>query len=154
MIYDPSAGFVTGGGWINSPAGAYAADPAADRQGQLRLRGQVQEGRNVPDGNTNFQFQAGNLHFESSSYDWLVIAGQDKAKYKGTGTINGNGAYKFMLTAVDNGRQRRHVHIKIWDDNGVVYDNDASSATMPTAAPSWRRQHQDPQEVALALGRA
>src|SRR5207248_3436906 len=27
VVYDPSAGFVTGGGWIASPAGAYAADP-------------------------------------------------------------------------------------------------------------------------------
>jgi hypothetical protein len=26
VIYDPGAGFVTGGGWINSPAGAYIAD--------------------------------------------------------------------------------------------------------------------------------
>ena len=28
VVYDPSAGFVTGGGWIVSPAGAYAADAA------------------------------------------------------------------------------------------------------------------------------
>ncbi len=27
--FDPSAGFVTGGGWINSPLGAFAADPLA-----------------------------------------------------------------------------------------------------------------------------
>ncbi len=27
VIYDPDGGFVTGGGWINSPAGAYSADP-------------------------------------------------------------------------------------------------------------------------------
>jgi len=27
VIYDPSAGFVTGGGWIDSPAGAYVAEP-------------------------------------------------------------------------------------------------------------------------------
>jgi hypothetical protein len=26
-VYDPSAGFATGGGWIMSPPGAYAADP-------------------------------------------------------------------------------------------------------------------------------
>ncbi len=26
VIYDPSAGFVTGGGWINSPAGAAVWD--------------------------------------------------------------------------------------------------------------------------------
>jgi hypothetical protein len=28
VIYGPSAGFVTGGGWIQSPAGAYAANPS------------------------------------------------------------------------------------------------------------------------------
>ncbi|MHA2143475.1 MAG: PKD domain-containing protein [Candidatus Thorarchaeota archaeon] len=28
VIYDPSDGFVTGGGWIDSPAGAYLADPS------------------------------------------------------------------------------------------------------------------------------
>ena len=28
VVYDPNGGFVTGGGWIDSPAGAYAADPA------------------------------------------------------------------------------------------------------------------------------
>ena len=28
VVYDPSAGFVTGGGWINSPMGAYAANPS------------------------------------------------------------------------------------------------------------------------------
>ena len=27
VVYDPSAGFVTGGGWINSLAGAYRLDP-------------------------------------------------------------------------------------------------------------------------------
>lgn len=27
VVYDPEGGFVTGGGWINSPAGAYAPDP-------------------------------------------------------------------------------------------------------------------------------
>ena len=28
VVYDPSAGFVTGGGWINSPTGAYTANPS------------------------------------------------------------------------------------------------------------------------------
>ena len=27
-VYDPNAGFVTGGGWIDSPLGAYIPDPA------------------------------------------------------------------------------------------------------------------------------
>jgi hypothetical protein len=28
VVYDPEGGFVTGGGWIDSPAGAYAPDPS------------------------------------------------------------------------------------------------------------------------------
>jgi hypothetical protein len=28
VVYDPSGGFVTGGGWFNSPAGAYGLDPS------------------------------------------------------------------------------------------------------------------------------
>ncbi|MBI2784295.1 MAG: tandem-95 repeat protein, partial [Gammaproteobacteria bacterium] len=28
VVYDPNAGFVTGGGWINSPVGAYKANPS------------------------------------------------------------------------------------------------------------------------------
>jgi hypothetical protein len=53
-----------------------------------------------------------------------VVAGQDKAKYKGAGTINGEGNYGFMLTAIDGSPGT--FRIKIWDkDNGdtVVYDN-------------------------------
>jgi hypothetical protein len=36
----------------------------------------------------------------SSNYEWLVIAAAN-AKYKGEGDINGEGVYKFMLTATD-----------------------------------------------------
>lgn len=28
VVFDPTAGFVTGGGWLESPPGAYTADPA------------------------------------------------------------------------------------------------------------------------------
>jgi hypothetical protein len=77
----------------------------------------------VPTGNTNFQFVAADLHFKSTVYDWLVVAGQNKAKFKGEGTINGAGSYKFMLTAVDNGSTGDTFRVRIWDDTGVVYDN-------------------------------
>jgi len=40
------------------------------------------------------------IKFYSSNYEWLVVAGS-KAQFKGTGTINGNGEYGFILTAVD-----------------------------------------------------
>ena len=44
----------------------------------------------MPTGNTEFIFNAADLEFHSTSYDWLVIAGTN-AKFKGTGTINGFG---------------------------------------------------------------
>ncbi len=130
VIYDPDGGFVTGGGWIDSPAGAYVADPTLTGKANFGFVSKYKKGASVPTGSTEFQFKAGDLNFHSGSYDWLVIAGQDKAKYKGTGTINGTGNYGFMLTAVDNGNSGDTFRIKIWDkDNGdaVVYDNKSNS---------------------------
>lgn len=53
-------------------------------------------------GNTQFSFNAANLSFSATNYEWLVVAGA-KAQFKETGTINGAGNYGFMLTAIDGG---------------------------------------------------
>jgi len=83
------------------------------------------KGASVPEGSTEFQFKAGNLNFHSTSYDWLVVTGSDYAKFKGTGTINGEGEYKFMIWAGDDDPDT--FRIKIWYENGgnevIVYDN-------------------------------
>ena len=52
VIYDPSAGFVTGGGWIDSPAGAYTADPGLTGKASFGFVAKYKKGANVPDGNT------------------------------------------------------------------------------------------------------
>lgn len=128
VVYDPSAGFVTGGGWINSPAGAYAPDPSLTGKANFGFIAKYQRGATVPTGSTEFQFKAGNMNFSSASYDWLVIAGA-RAQYKGVGTINGAGSYRFMLTAIDGaingGGGVDKFRIKIWDaaTGGIVYDN-------------------------------
>jgi hypothetical protein len=49
VVYDAKGGFVTGGGWINSPAGAYVQNPSLVGKGQLRLRLEVPEGRERAD---------------------------------------------------------------------------------------------------------
>ena len=83
------------------------------------------KGADVPTGNTEFQFKAGDLNFHSTSYDWLVVTGSDFAKFKGSGTINGQGDYKFQIWAGDNDPDT--FRIKIWYEDGggevVVYDN-------------------------------
>ena len=126
VIYDPSAGFVTGGGWIDSPAGAYAADPTLAGKATFGFVSRYRKGATVPDGNTAFVFQAGNLSFESTSYQWLVVnqAGHN-AQFKGTGTINDSGSYQFMLWATDGSPDT--FRIQITDPSGaIVYDNDAA----------------------------
>jgi HYR domain/Right handed beta helix region/PKD domain len=128
VIYDPNAGFVTGGGWIDSPLGAYTPNPLLVGRANFGFVSKYQPGANVPDGQTEFQFKAGNLNFHSTSYDWLVVAGA-RAQYKGSGTINGAGNYAFMLTAIDGqingGGGVDKFRIKIWDKNsgGLIYDN-------------------------------
>jgi sugar lactone lactonase YvrE len=127
VVYDSNGGFVTGGGWINSPAGAYVADTSLTGKANFGFNSKYKKGANVPTGNTEFNFKVANLNFHSDNYDWLVVAGA-KAQYQGTGTINGQGQYKFKLTAIDGqvngGGGTDKFRIKIWNDgSGIVYDN-------------------------------
>ena len=127
VVYDPSGGFVTGGGWIDSPANA-CQDFCGGAVGKANFGfvSKYKKGATVPTGQTEFNFKAGGLNFHSSSYDWLVIAGA-KAMYKGTGTINGTGSYTFQLNAIDGqvigGGGVDKFRIKIKDAGGVIYDN-------------------------------
>ena len=126
VVYDPEGGFVTGGGWIDSPTGAYTADLTLTGKANFGFVSKYKKGATIPTGNTEFQFKAGDLNFHSSSYDWLVITGSNYAKFKGLGTINEEGDYRFMLWAGDNDPDT--FRIKIWeeDDLGyetVIYDN-------------------------------
>jgi hypothetical protein len=132
-VCDPSGGFVTGGGWIDSPQGAYTSDPTLTGKANFGFVSKYKKGPTVPTGQTEFQFKVADLNFHSDSYEWLVVAGA-KAQYKGVGTINGEGSYKFILVAVDADINENDAHetdkfrIKIWEENepdveDIVYDN-------------------------------
>jgi probable HAF family extracellular repeat protein len=136
VVYDPSAGFVTGGGWITSPVGAYKADERLSGRATFGFVSKYLKGANKPTGETEFRFQTSGLNFYSNNYDWLVVGGA-RAQYKGTGTINGRGGYQFMLTAVDGDLIAKgtadRFRIKIWhrdeSTNADVtdYDNQLNS---------------------------
>jgi len=122
VVYDPDAGFVTGGGWIDSPAYALL-DSSVAGKATFGFVAKYKQGATTPQGNTEFQFQAGDFRFKSSSYDWLVIAGS-KAMFKGEGYIDGmGGGFKFLLTAIDGTEDQ--FRIKIWNpiSDDVIYDN-------------------------------
>ena len=127
VIYDPSAGFVTGGGWIHSAAGAYKANAALEGKATFGFVSKYQKGATIPTGNTEFVFHAGSFNFHSSNYQWLVVnAVGTRAQYKGQGTVNGSGAFQFILTALDGktgGPDQFRIQIFQADGETVVYDN-------------------------------
>jgi hypothetical protein len=139
VVYDPDGGFVTGGGQIISPPGACKWTDCDETTTGPATFGFVSRytknqgwHEDDPSGNTTFRFQAGGFEFGSVIQDWLVVAGQDKAKYMGsTGQVDSMGAgmggdFGYMVTVVDNGNSGDTFRIKIWDNNNngeVVYDN-------------------------------
>lgn len=129
VVYDPDGGFVTGGGWIESPPGAYAPDPFLAGKASFGFVSKYKKGASVPSGNTEFQFRAAKFDFHSTEYEWLVVAGA-RGQYKGRGLVNGGGHYGFLLTLIDGqvngGGGVDKFRIKIWDraTGEVVYDNE------------------------------
>jgi hypothetical protein len=141
VIYDPNGGFVTGGGWITSPGGAYTPDPLLTGRASFGFVSKYQPGASIPTGNTELQFRAASFNFKSTGYEWLVVAGA-RAQYKGYGTVNGMGSYRFMLTVIDGqvngGGGSDKFRLKIWDDSsgGIIYDNQVSGDTGDNATPN------------------
>ena len=135
VVFDPSAGFVTGGGWISAEPGSVPADPSASGPGRFGFVAKYHDGAGVPVGNTQFQSRSGDLNFHSTSYEWLVVGGS-QATYMGTGTVNGNDGYSFMVSTVDGGKAGPdRFRIKIWEtDSGtVVFDNQPGGADADAA---------------------
>jgi PKD repeat protein len=136
VVYDPSAGFVTRGGRIDSPAGAYAANLALTGQATFGFSVRYQSGATLPTGSLEFQFPAANLTFHATGFDWLVING-GRAQVQGRGTINGAGNFAFQLTVIDGGAGPDKLRIKIWDidhGNTVIYDTQLGA--LDTADPT------------------
>lgn len=134
VIFDPDGEFVTGGGWITSPVGAYVANPTFTGKANFGLNAKYHNGESTPRGETQFKFAGFNFH--STSYDWLVIVGQ-KFQYKGSGKVNNSGNYGFLVTGIDGSPDK--FRMKIWDKNNgnaIVYDSqmgdpDSADPTIP-----------------------
>jgi len=128
-VYDPSVGFATGAGWFVSPPGAYVADPSLTDRAHFAFISKIdKKTAGLVTGSATFRFQAADLTFDGTSYDWLRVAGP-KALMKGSGTLNDQPGYSFLISAVDGqirgGGGIDKFRIKIWitATNVVVYDN-------------------------------
>jgi hypothetical protein len=136
VVYDPGGGFVSGGGWIDSPAGAYKPDPSLAGKASFGFVSRYKKGTSRPSGHAQFQFKVADLNFQSDSYRWLVVnQNGTRGQFKGDGTINGalspaGDNYQFMLWATDGKDTGAPdtFRIKIWDEDEsgvetIVYDN-------------------------------
>ena len=122
VVYDAAAGWVTGGGWISSPSGAYTPSPTIAGKLTFGFVARYQSG-STPDGNAEFKLNLGKLDFRSRSLDWLVV-GDGVAQLRGRGTVNGGGDYGFAVIAIDGGPPDA-IRIRIWDRQSgtILYDN-------------------------------
>ncbi|MBN2045516.1 MAG: PKD domain-containing protein [Anaerolineales bacterium] len=126
VVYDPDAGFVTGGGWITTAEGSYLPDPSLSGKATYGFVSKYQKKADVPTGQTEFHLNVGEMKFKSTNYDWLIITWDDIAIYSGTGTINGEGEYFFTIWAGDG--ERDTFRIRIWEQNEfgediIIFDN-------------------------------
>jgi hypothetical protein len=128
VVYDPTAGFITGAGTILSPSGALRADHTVSGIASFGFVSKYKKGTSVPSGETEFQLKFVSFRFHSATYQWLVVAGA-KAQYKGTGEVNGAAGYGFLLTAEDGDAKNSggvdRFRLKVWEQatGALVYDN-------------------------------
>jgi len=143
VVYDPSAGFVTGGGWINVAPGSYPENPNMSGRANFGFNSKYKNGNGPPSGETEFNFQVANFNFHSESYSWLVVS-TFKAQYRGTGSVNGVSGYDFRLTGYDGqisgGGGIDKFRIKITRNGQTVFDNRMGVPEDPDVA--------DPQAIA------
>ena len=130
IVIDRDGGFVTGGGWINSPAGAYIENPAAKGKAEFAFVAKYHKKKDGLIGNAGFRFKAGRMVFISTSYNWLVVS-EDEAIFSGDGYLNGKKGYSFLISIVDedNKKVSDKMRVRIMDMSGnVVYDNQPGDA--------------------------
>jgi hypothetical protein len=131
---DQDADFIIGEGWITSPGGAYRAAVSVGGKATFAVVSRKTSGTSTPIRNTQFDFQLAGLTFHSDSHEWIETSGA-RVQLMGTGTINEDGKYVFLLIAIDGHKQGGggggddKLRVKIWDEatGELVYDNETGA---------------------------
>ncbi len=107
VVYDPSAGFATGGGRFipgssNSDPGDWLPEIDNESPASFGFVVKYKPGATNPSGQLEFQYRQGDFNLHSSSMDWLVIVNSNWAKFQGTAAIKDyEGVYPFRVDARD-----------------------------------------------------
>ena len=127
FVFDPDT-FVTGGGWIISPEGAWTDMPT--HTGKLTFGFVVRYDRTGSvRGNLQVQLHKGiNLH--AKAFDYLLI-NDGIAVFEGSGSVNGVDGFDFHVVAADE-RHAAGAEDRFWiriSRNGSIVYNDGSYPT-------------------------
>jgi hypothetical protein len=103
VVYDPNAGFATGAGHLMSPADALEDGTGAGRAHfQFNPSYRPHDTGPVPsNGKVSYSIQETDFVLDSDALEWLVVTPDDKVAAKGTGTVDGQGGYGFVLYGYD-----------------------------------------------------
>lgn len=129
VAYDAGAGVVTGSGWIESPADACqsaAECQEAEGTGVFGFAARYVSGQQPAGTEGVFRFTVGSFDFTGVAEPVVVVA-DGKTVYHGTGNVNGQDGYTFVVTAWDGGAgphaDADRLLIQILNGDVVVYDN-------------------------------
>ncbi|MFU8876020.1 PKD domain-containing protein [Micromonospora sp. SL4-19] len=134
IVYDPKGGFITEGGVISSPAGAFPANP--EHIGKLHAQATVKylPGENGPvpgNGRIAADLEGGEMRLLSTRLEWLVVTPTGKLAAKGVGTVGGQAGFGFLFYGKDNPDGLRLVVWRLGDNtipnDQIIYDNYPSS---------------------------
>jgi probable HAF family extracellular repeat protein len=142
VVYDPAAPAVVGAGWFMSPQGAYRKDKVHAGRATFSFVSKASGDVTSRQRDLALTFHVTGLHFQSAAYDALSVAA-NRAQYQGSGTVNGAGNYRFLLTTVDGsaGKQagQSRLRMKIWHTDArtnaevVDYDNQVGASALAAA---------------------
>jgi endonuclease/exonuclease/phosphatase family metal-dependent hydrolase len=131
VVFDPNGGFVTGGGFLDSPAGSLTTTPSATTKLHIELNPRYHNGDSGPapsGGKVKASLNGGGLRLDSSALDWLVVTPDHKTAIKGTGSVNGQDGYGFVVYGYDTDPDS--LRLVVWPlsygtipGTGTVYDN-------------------------------
>jgi hypothetical protein len=118
VVYDPAAGFTTGGGWIASPA----ANGFPAGKGSFTFSAKYESGATVPTGSLTYSLDTAPLSVASTSIEWLVVSNR-VARFAGSASVNGDPGYRFEVTTTDGGTKADAFRLVVTGPEGAVYDS-------------------------------
>lgn len=107
-------GMATGGGWFVPEPDNSSGLVTDGTKATFGFVAKNQKGKSS--GNLEFHYNSSDLNLNSTSLEWVQVSAT-QVMFEGTGTINGAGAYKFRVRAVDASPDR--FEIRIWTGGGT-----------------------------------